>query len=91
MGDERFVEMQDFNGLGERVNNIRESEAACHAEMVQRHVNTDKRMDNHSADIQTLFKSVEGIQKTVNRAMGGIAVLVAGLSLLTIIIEHFWR
>jgi hypothetical protein len=88
---EQYVEMHDFNGLGEKVNKLDKQEASCRAEMLEKHRNNEKDIGDHDKRIETLFKSLEGIKTTVNRAMGGIAVLVAGLSLLGIIIEHFWK
>ena len=86
--DERMVDMDTFNGLGGRVNTLERECFGCKVKVETRQDNQDLRLNSQHADIEKIFTSIDGLKSTVNKAMGGIAVVVVLMQVAAIIIER---
>lgn len=81
-----FVEMDDFNGLGRRVNDLALDCAACKSRTQERLTNGDMRMDSHNKDIDKLFDIVDELKAAVNKGIGIMIAINVGLGIVLFLV-----
>ena len=87
----RYAEIEELNGLGERVNELSRGCAGCRADKDAQFRNLDKRQDSQNGEIIKLFDKFDELSRQVNRALGGAAALVTAVGIIIIIVEKLWK
>ena len=89
MNEPQYAERRELDGLGLRVSDLDRQEAACRAEMIQRHANHEMRADSQNEDIKKLFNIMDTVKNGISdlkvtngRQNGGLAVLMVVLTIL---------
>jgi len=88
MSDPVYITSNEFNGLGSRVNSMEKECSACKADKQARLEAVDSRQDEHREQISLLFKKMDEVKATINKAMGGIAVAVAAIQVVSVLVER---
>ena len=69
MVEPQYVEMKEFNGLGERVNNLQVVCAECRADKKARFENVDLRQNSQSGDIRLIFGKIDELKVSITKIM----------------------